>query len=94
MTTLNSSLSAARCMSLRFISPSLKVECIGATRCQGLQEYHRFLSMAIQAIGAALMLLRTYALYGRDRRVLALLLLIIVVGAVSSIVRSLYLNVE
>ncbi|KAH9856347.1 hypothetical protein C2E23DRAFT_722340, partial [Lenzites betulinus] len=59
--------------------------CIGATRCRGLQEYHRFLSMAIQAIGAALMLLRTYALYGRDRRVLALLLLIIVVGAVSSI---------
>ncbi|KAH9856356.1 hypothetical protein C2E23DRAFT_882430 [Lenzites betulinus] len=48
-------------------------------------KYHRFLSTAIQGICAGLMLLRTYALYGRDRRVLALLLILILAGAVISI---------
>ncbi|KAI8972586.1 hypothetical protein BD414DRAFT_540227 [Trametes punicea] len=49
------------------------------------QQYHRVISMVIQAVVAALLLLRTYALYGRDRRILKLLLAIVGVGAIISV---------
>lgn len=55
-------------------------------RCREFQQYHRFISMVIQGVVAALMLLRTYALYGQDRRILVLLLTIIGTGAIISIV--------
>ncbi|OSD03712.1 hypothetical protein PYCCODRAFT_1434104 [Trametes coccinea BRFM310] len=53
--------------------------------CREYQQYHRIISILIQAVVAGLMLLRTYALYGRDRRVLALLLAILGVGAIVSL---------
>ncbi|KAI0632837.1 hypothetical protein C8Q77DRAFT_849115 [Trametes polyzona] len=49
------------------------------------QQYHRFISILIQGVVAALMVLRTYALYGRDKRILALLLVIIGTGGIISI---------
>ncbi|KAH9856355.1 hypothetical protein C2E23DRAFT_882429 [Lenzites betulinus] len=48
---------------------------------RSFQLYHFLLSIAVQCIVTALMLLRTYALYGRSRRVLVLLLGIIAIGA-------------
>ncbi|KAL7278595.1 hypothetical protein ACG7TL_007596 [Trametes sanguinea] len=58
---------------------------IPESRCREYQQYHRIISILIQAVVASLMLLRTYALYGRDRRVLALLLAILGVGAIVSL---------
>ncbi|KAL1938962.1 hypothetical protein VTO73DRAFT_11115 [Trametes versicolor] len=49
-------------------------------RCPAVLEYRRFISIFILGIAAALMLLRTYALYVRDRRVLALLLVLLGIG--------------
>ncbi|KAI0651321.1 hypothetical protein C8Q79DRAFT_1016927 [Trametes meyenii] len=54
-------------------------------RCREFQQYHQILSVAIQGVVAALMILRTYALYGRDRRILILLLAIIGAGGVVSL---------
>ncbi|OJT14724.1 hypothetical protein TRAPUB_8703 [Trametes pubescens] len=54
-------------------------------RCREFQQYHRFISMVIQGVVAALMLLRTYALYGQDRRILVLLSTIIGTGAIISV---------
>ncbi|KAI0668892.1 hypothetical protein C8Q78DRAFT_215045 [Trametes maxima] len=45
-------------------------------RCRQVRLYHHIISVIIQGIVAVLLLIRTYALYGRDRRVLALLLTI------------------
>ncbi|KAI0370895.1 hypothetical protein BV20DRAFT_1035559 [Pilatotrama ljubarskyi] len=54
-------------------------------RCREFQQYHRIISIVIQGVVAAVLVLRTYALYGRDRRIFALLLSIASVGAVISI---------
>ncbi|EIW56669.1 uncharacterized protein TRAVEDRAFT_49487 [Trametes versicolor FP-101664 SS1] len=54
-------------------------------QCREFQQYHRFISMVIQGVVAALMLLRTYALYGQDRRVLILLSTIIGTGGIISV---------
>ncbi|KAI0351649.1 hypothetical protein OH77DRAFT_1523985 [Trametes cingulata] len=54
-------------------------------RCREFQQYHRIISIVIQGVVAALLVLRTYALYGRDRRALALLLTIAGIGAVISL---------
>ncbi|KAI0651323.1 hypothetical protein C8Q79DRAFT_897161, partial [Trametes meyenii] len=48
--------------------------------CRQVRMYHHIISIVIQGIVAALLIIRTYALYGRDRRVLVLLLIIIGVG--------------
>ncbi|KAI0830123.1 hypothetical protein BC628DRAFT_1416450 [Trametes gibbosa] len=62
-------------------SPCTGIERMHMARCQALQLYHFLLSIAVQSVVAALMLLRTYALYERSHRVLALLLAIIGIGA-------------
>ncbi|KAI9068857.1 hypothetical protein FKP32DRAFT_1560931 [Trametes sanguinea] len=54
-------------------------------RCREYQQYHRVISIIIQGVVAVLMLLRTYALYSRDRRVLTLLLAILGVGTIVSL---------
>lgn len=63
-----------------------ETEYMRCTRCREFQQYHRFISMVIQGVVAALMLLRTYALYGQDRRVLILLSTIIGTGGIISVV--------
>ncbi|KAI0668894.1 hypothetical protein C8Q78DRAFT_215423 [Trametes maxima] len=45
--------------------------------CRQIQQYHRVATVVIQAVVVALLTLRTYALYGCNHRILALLLAII-----------------
>ncbi|KAI0245621.1 hypothetical protein BJV78DRAFT_278255 [Lactifluus subvellereus] len=44
--------------------------------CHGLQVYHGIFVMALQVLAGTLCLIRVYALYGRSRRVLGLLLVV------------------
>ncbi|KAF8217405.1 hypothetical protein K438DRAFT_1952299 [Mycena galopus ATCC 62051] len=51
------------------------------SRCLGLERYHQYFIIATQVIVAALLVLRTYALYGHSKRVLIVMSLVIL-GAV------------
>ncbi|KAJ7429734.1 hypothetical protein B0H11DRAFT_2141412 [Mycena galericulata] len=46
------------------------------SRCRLLNTYHQFFIVVMQAIGAAVLILRTYALYGRNNRVLILMVVV------------------
>ncbi|KAJ7431241.1 hypothetical protein B0H11DRAFT_2131528 [Mycena galericulata] len=46
------------------------------SRCRFLNTYHQFFIVVMQAIGAAVLILRTYALYGRNNRVLILMVVV------------------
>lgn len=50
------------------------------TICRGLLSYTQFLAMVVEIIVGALLILRTYALYAQNRKVLALLLAVTFVG--------------
>ncbi|EMD37752.1 hypothetical protein CERSUDRAFT_105660 [Gelatoporia subvermispora B] len=53
-------------------------------RCRRLQSFHQYYAMLTQSVIAAILLIRTYALYNRSRRILVLLVATAVVaGSVS-----------
>jgi len=57
---------------------------ISEARCRRLQYFHQYYAFLAQATVGALLVIRTYALYGKDKRILALMLgTCILVGAVS-----------
>ncbi|OCH89159.1 hypothetical protein OBBRIDRAFT_826707 [Obba rivulosa] len=53
---------------------------LAETRCHELQTYHQFFVVVTQVIVAALLTLRTYALYGQNKRILYLLGTSFVIG--------------
>ncbi|KAM5533279.1 hypothetical protein V8D89_013056 [Ganoderma adspersum] len=55
------------------------------TSCRRLQLYHQFFSMVIQGLIASMLLLRTYALYERNKAILALLVITFVGAAIASL---------
>ncbi|TBU65676.1 hypothetical protein BD310DRAFT_984491 [Dichomitus squalens] len=54
--------------------------------CRQLQTYHQAFAIVTQAIVAIMLVLRTYALYDRSRRILALLIITHVGGAVACLI--------
>ncbi|TBU65673.1 hypothetical protein BD310DRAFT_836735, partial [Dichomitus squalens] len=54
-------------------------------RCREIQQYHQVFAVASQAVVAVLLILRTYALYNRSKRVLILLVGMFVGGGAQSL---------
>ncbi|EMD37683.1 hypothetical protein CERSUDRAFT_123570 [Gelatoporia subvermispora B] len=50
------------------------------SRCRSLQTYHQYVSVATQVLVAALLTMRTYALYRRSKLVLSMIVFILVTG--------------
>ncbi|KAJ7691050.1 hypothetical protein B0H17DRAFT_1063963 [Mycena rosella] len=57
--------------------------------CRGLESYHQYFIIATQLMVGAMLILRTYALYERDRRVLAVLVSV-AAGAVAVAIWSVF----
>jgi len=54
-------------------------------QCRKLQSFHQYYAVFTQAVVAALLVLRTYALYNQDRRILCLMLIACASGVVLSV---------
>jgi len=50
--------------------------------CRGLRSYYQYNSVAVQVVISAILIMRTYALYNRSRRVLVLMILIVLAVAI------------
>ncbi|KAH9945993.1 uncharacterized protein BXZ73DRAFT_95506 [Epithele typhae] len=61
-------------------------------RCRQLQLYHQVYAMASQALVAVLLILRTYALYNLNKKVLAILVVMHICGAVQCLTAVLTTN--
>ncbi|OCH94949.1 hypothetical protein OBBRIDRAFT_721553, partial [Obba rivulosa] len=57
-------------------------------RCRQLQSFHQYYAVLTQVIVAALLLLRTYALYNRDARILCMMIITCTAGTIVSIVSA------
>ncbi|ESK87061.1 hypothetical protein Moror_11942 [Moniliophthora roreri MCA 2997] len=58
-------------------------------RCDKLQSYHQYYAVVVQIMVGVMLVLRTYALYGRNRKVLAGMLAVMFAAIGFGVVRVL-----